>query len=148
LTRPVALVISAESSTFQPGLPEEGRFLRLSIDLSKAARTTVEIRDKRGNTVATLLHRRHRGSGQHTLYWDGYDDFGRVAPPGEYTVHAAASTTGGSVTGNLNISLVPDRTAHRQYLRTMPHQDEASGVSRRTGDVVRTSAMPALRRRP
>jgi hypothetical protein len=146
LTRPVALVISAESSAFQPGLPEEGRFLRLAIDLSKAARTTVEIRDKRNNTVATLLHRRHRGSGQHTLYWDGYDDFGRVAPPGEYTVHAAASTTGGSVTGNLNISIVPDRTVHRQYLRTAPHQDESSSAARRTSDTIRTASQ-ALRRR-
>jgi flagellar hook assembly protein FlgD len=144
LTRPVALVISAESSAFQPGLPEEGRFLRLSLDLSKAARTTVEIRDKRENTIATLLHRRHRGSGQHTLYWDGYDDFGRVVPPGEYTVYAAASTTGGSVTGNLNISIVPDRTAHRQYLRTAPHQDD---TSRRSGEAIRTGASQLMRRR-
>ncbi len=81
LTRPVALAVSAESNNFQPGLPEESRFLRLVIDLSKAARTTVEIKGRQDNTVATLLHRRHRGSGQHTLHWDGYDDFGRVGIP-------------------------------------------------------------------
>ncbi|MCB0182449.1 MAG: hypothetical protein KDI62_29765, partial [Anaerolineae bacterium] len=50
LTRPVALVVSAESSSFKPGMPEEGRFLRMAIELSKPARTTVEIKDKRKNT--------------------------------------------------------------------------------------------------
>ena len=109
LTRPVSLVVSSETSSFRPGLPEEGRFIRLAIELSKAARTTVEIKDRRGNTVATLLHRRHRGSGQQFLHWNGYDDFGRIVPPGDYTVRATASTTGGTVTGTLNISVLEDQ---------------------------------------
>lgn len=117
LTRPVALVVSAESNSFRPGLPEEGRFLRLALDLSKPARTTVSIKNKRGHTVATLLHRRYRHTGQHPLYWNGYDDFGRVVPPGDYTIEATASTTGGTVTGTLNISVKEDPTVHRQYLR-------------------------------
>ncbi|RMF04844.1 MAG: hypothetical protein D6768_02295 [Chloroflexi bacterium] len=146
LTRPVSLVVSAESSSFQPGLPEEGRFLRLSIDLSKAARTTVEVKDRRGNTVATLLHRRHRSSGSHTLHWDGYDDFGRVVPPGEYTVQASASTTGGAVKGNLNIAVLEDRTVHRRYLRSAPYQDESSTTSRRAGRAVRTGSRLSRRR--
>lgn len=138
LTRPVALVVSAESSNFRPGLPEEGRFLRMSIELSKPARTTVEIKNGRGNTVATLLYRRHRSSGQHVLHWDGYDDFGRVVPPGEYAVHASASTTGGSVKGTLNIAILEERTVHRQYLtRSAPYQDETQLVERRGGEVVR-----------
>ncbi len=124
LTRPVSLLLSAESSTFRPGLPEEGRFLRLAVDLSKAARTTVEIKDRRGNTVATLLHRRHRGSGQQTLFWNGYDDFGKIAPPGDYIVEATASTTGGTVTGNLNISVVENSAVSNQYGRTYPQQEE------------------------
>jgi flagellar hook assembly protein FlgD len=140
LTRPVALVVSAESSSFRPGLPEEGRFLRLSIDLTKAARTTVEIRDKRGNTVATLLHRRHRGGGQHMLHWDGYDDFGRVVPPGDYTIYAMASTTGGTVTGTLVISVLEDRTVHRQYLKNAPRQDDSQTVINRRGEFVRQPA--------
>jgi hypothetical protein len=147
LTRPVSLVVSAESSSFQPGLPEEGRFLRLAIDLSKAARTTVEIKDRRGNTVATLLHRRHRRSGQHALHWDGYDDFGRVVPPGEYTIEASASTTGGSVKGNLNISIVEDRTVHRQYIRSGPRQDDTYTLDRRVGETVRAGASQQTRRR-
>lgn len=134
LTRPVALVLSAESSSFRPGLPEEGRFLRMAIDLSKPARTTVEIKDRRGNILATLLHRRHRGSGQHMLYWDGYDDFGRVVLPGDYVVEATASTTGGAVTGNLIITVLEDRAVHRQYLRQAPtaYQDEADVTSQPT----------------
>jgi hypothetical protein len=147
LTRPVALVVSAESSNFRPGLPEEGRFLRLSIDLSKAARTTVEIKDKRGNTVATLLHRRHRGGGQHALHWDGYDDFGRVVQPGDYTIRATASTTGGKVTGTLNVSILEDRTVHRQYLRSTPYQDDSQMVINRQGEFVRKAATSTRRTR-
>lgn len=147
LTRPVSLVVTSESSSFQPGLPEEGRFLRLSIDLSKAARTTVYIKDKRGNTVATLLQRRYRNTGQHALHWDGYDDFGRVVPPGDYVVEASASTSGGSVKGNLNISIVEDRTVHRQYLRGKPHQDDGYVIDRRFGEVVRSASSQKSRRR-
>jgi flagellar hook assembly protein FlgD len=130
LTRPVSLVVSSASSSFRPGFPEEGRFLRLSVDLSKAARTTVEIQDKRGNTIATLLPRRHRSSGRHSLHWNGYNDFGRLVPPGEYVVQATASTTGGTVTGNLNISVLEDPAVHRQYLRNTPYQDETQTLDR------------------
>jgi len=146
LTRPVALVVSAESGAFRPGLPEEGRFLRFGIDLSKAARTTVEIKDSRGNTVATLLHRRHRGAGQQNLYWNGYDDFGRVVLPGDYTIQATASTTGGTVTGTLNISILEDKAVHRQYLRNAPYQDD-SQVLERQSEFARTSPARRVRRR-
>lgn len=146
LTRPVALVVSAESSSFRPGLPEEGRFLKLAIDLSKPARTSVYIKDTRGNIIATLLHRRHRGAGQQSLYWDGYDDFGRVALPGEYVVMATASTTGGTVTGTVNISVLEDRAVHRQYLRRAPHQDDSESVDQR-GEVLKTATGRRGRRR-
>jgi flagellar hook assembly protein FlgD len=145
LTRPVALVVSAESNSFRPGLPEEGRFLRLSIDLSKAARTTVEVKDKRGNVVATLLHRRHRGGGQHILHWDGYDDFGRVVQPGDYTIRATASTTGGTVTGTLIVSILEDRAVHRQYLRSTPSQDDSQFIVNRRGEYLRRPADSARR---
>ncbi len=146
LTRPVALVVSSENNSFRPGLPEEGRFLRLSIDLSKPARTTVEIKDKRGNTVATLLHRRHRNGGHHTLHWDGYDDFGRIVPPGDYVIQASASTTGGTVTGTLNISVLEDRAVHRQYLKSAPSYQDDSRISlNRNGEFDRRSS-PVSRR--
>jgi flagellar hook assembly protein FlgD len=98
----------------------------------------VEIKNGRGVTVATLLHRRHRASGKHTLHWDGYDDFGRVVPPGQYTVQATANTIGGSVKGSLNISILADRTAHRRYLKNAPHQDESYTVDQRAGEVIQT----------
>jgi hypothetical protein len=126
----VALVVSAESGTFRSGLPEEGRFLKMGIDLSKPARTTVEIKNSRGTTIATLLHRRHRGAGQQNLYWNGYDDFGRAVLPGDYTIQATASTTGGTVTGTLNVTLLEDKAVHRQYLRTTPHQDDSQVLDR------------------
>ncbi len=147
LTRPVALVVSAESSSFRPGLPEEGRFLRFSLDLSKPARTTVVIKDKRGNIIATLLHRRHRGSGQTSLYWDGYDDFGRVALPGDYMIEATASTTGGTVTGNLNISILEDSAVHRQYLRRTPYQDDSQVLTTNRDQYTRRETARRTRRR-
>jgi flagellar hook assembly protein FlgD len=145
LTRPVALVVSAESGVFRPGLPEEGRFLKMGIDLSKPARTTVEIKDNRGNTIATLLHRRHRGAGQQNLYWNGYDDFGRVVLPGDYTIQATASTTGGTVTGTLNVAVLEDKAVHRQYLRSAPHQDDSQLLERQS-DFVRSSGKRVRRR--
>lgn len=147
LTRPVALVLSAESSSFRPGLPEEGRFLRLAIDLSKPARTTVEIKDGRGNAVATLLHRRHRGAGQQPLYWDGYDDFGRVVLPGDYTIQATASTTGGTVTGTLNLSILEDPAVHRQYLKRAPYQDDSQVIDRQREFSRRTATATRRARR-
>jgi hypothetical protein len=127
-------------------LPEEGRFLRLAIDLSKAARTTVEIKDRRGNTVATLLHRRHRGAGRQSLNWNGYDDFGRVVPPGEYTVQAVASTSGGTVTGTVNISIAEDPAVHRYYLRNTPHRGDTESTRRYGDDLVRTTSQTSGRR--
>ncbi len=147
LTRPVALVVSAESGNFRPGLPEEGRFLRLSIDLSKPARTTVQIKDRRGNTIATLLHRRHRNSGQHPLFWDGYDDFGRVVLPGNYTVEATASTTGGTVTGSLTVSILEDPAVHRQYIRRSPYQDDSQLLATRQSQYSRSSETKRSRTR-
>ncbi len=146
LTRPVSLVVSSERSSFKPGLPEEGRFLRLSVDLSKAARTTVEIKDRRGNTVATLLHRRHRSGGRQNLHWNGYDDFGRVVPPGEYTVRATASTTGGNVSGTLNISVLEDPAVHRQSVRRTPYRDDTQSVKTREPDYVRAATSAVSRR--
>ena len=147
LTRPVGLVVSADSNNFRPGLPDEGRFLRLALDLSKPARTTVEIKDRRGNTIATLLHRRHRGAGHQALHWDGYDDFGRVALPGDYVIQATASTTGGTVTGTLNISILEDRAVHRQYLRSTPYHDDSQTLLNRRGEFVRAGAARRARRR-
>ena len=144
ITRPVSLVVSSERSAFRPGLPEEGRFIKLGVDLSKPARTTVEIRDNRGNTVATLLQRRHRRGGRQTLHWNGYDDFGRVVVPGDYTVRASASTTGGTVTGTLNITILEDAAVHRRYLRNFPQQDEMA--TRQRDEFVRTTAGNSLKR--
>lgn len=128
-TRPVSLVLSAESPTFRPGLPHEGKYLRLALDLSKAARTTVEVKNRRGQIISTLQYRRSRRAGQQTLFWNGYDDFGRIASPGEYTVHATASTTNGNITSMLNISIVNERTGYRDSLRSRPQRDDTLTVN-------------------
>lgn len=116
-TRPVSLMLSAANDTFTPGLPEEARTLMFHLDLSRSARTTVEVTNQHNQVVATLSNKRQRGAGQHTFYWDGYDDFGNVVPAGDYVVQAVASTPGANVRSAASISIYEDPLAHGQYSR-------------------------------
>jgi flagellar hook assembly protein FlgD len=121
-TRPVSLLLSAESDSFTPGLPEENRAIAFTLDLSRSARTTIEVLNKHQQVVATITHRRQRGPGTHTFYWDGYDDFDNVAPAGEYLVQALASTPGASVRSATSITIYEDPLAHGQYSRQYESQ--------------------------
>ena len=81
----------------------------LSLGLSRAASTTVEVLDVQDRPVATLLYRRRRDSGNHYLVWDGYNDYGIPLPPGSYTIQAVASTLTAAATSavQVNISTKP-----------------------------------------
>jgi flagellar hook assembly protein FlgD len=95
--RPVGLVLSVDRRAFSPGLPGEGKVLILSLDLNKSARVTLEVLDQYGRPLATLLHNRRRSAGEQHFFWDGYDDYGRPVPPGEYVVQALAGTPSANV---------------------------------------------------
>lgn len=116
-SRPISLQLITDAETFTPGLPEEGKVLTLTLDLSRSARTTVEVLNPFNRPVATITHRRQRDAGQHTLYWDGYDDYGHVLPAGEYTVQATASTPTGTVRSVVPLTIHEDPLVSSRYGR-------------------------------
>ena len=130
LTRPVSLTLSADSESFTPGMPDEQRTMAFHLELSKSARTTVEILNKHNQVVATLTHRRQRGAGQHILYWDGYDDRGHAVPAGDYLVQAVASTPGANVRSATLITIYEDPLVHGQYSQQYAPQTERAETYR------------------
>lgn len=107
--QPVSLSLSADRQTLYPGRPEEGEAVILSLGLSRAASTTVEVLDAQDRSVATLLRRRRRDSGNHYLIWDGHNDYGMPLPPGSYTIQAVANTLTAAATSavQVNVSTKP-----------------------------------------
>ncbi len=112
LLRPVSLELSVDRQAFTPGLPEEGKVLILAVDLNKAARVTLEVLDQYGRPLATVLHDRRRSAGQHHFFWDGYDDYGRPVPPGDYVIQALASSPAAAVTSAVHVSIQEDALIH------------------------------------
>jgi hypothetical protein len=110
--RPVSLVLSVDRRSFTPGLPEEGRVLVLSLHLSKSARVTVEVLDQYGRRLSTILHSRRRSAGEQHFFWDGYDDYGRPVPPGEYVIQAVAGTPAAEVSSAVQVTVHEDALVH------------------------------------
>jgi len=110
--RPVSLVLSVDRRAFTPGVPGEGKVLILSLDVSKPARATLEVLDQYGRPLATILHNRRRSAGEHHFFWDGYDDYGRPVPPGEYVIQAVAGTPAASVTSAVHVTVQEDALVH------------------------------------
>lgn len=131
LTRPVSLALSTDQNSFRPGLPEEGKVLILSLNLSKSSRTTIEVLDEFNRPLATILHRRQRGAGFHRFYWNGYDDHGRVLKPGTYFVQAVASTPAGNVTSTVPVTIEEDAVVHSRYGQRDQSESQADVLKRR-----------------
>jgi flagellar hook assembly protein FlgD len=110
--RPVSLVLSVDRRSFTPGVPGEGKVLILSLDLNKAARATLEVLDQYGRPLATILHNRRRSAGEHHFFWDGYDDYGRPIPAGEYVIQAVAGTPAAHVTSAVQVTVQEDALVH------------------------------------
>jgi flagellar hook assembly protein FlgD len=115
--RPVSLVLSVDRRSFTPGVPGEGKVLILSLDLSKASRVTLEVLDQFGRPLATIQHNRRRSAGEHHFFWDGYDDYGRAVPPGEYVIQAVAGTPGANVTSAVSVAVQEDVLIHGRPAR-------------------------------
>ncbi len=115
--RPVSLVLSVDRRSFTPGVPGEGKALVLSLDLSKASRVTLEVLDQFGHPLATIQHNRRRSAGEHHFFWDGYDDYGKVVPPGEYVIQAVAGTPGANVTSAVQVTVQEDTLIHGRVER-------------------------------
>jgi flagellar hook assembly protein FlgD len=106
--QPVSLSLTTDRQTFYPGRPEEGEVVILSLGLSRTASTTVEVLDEQDRPLATLLYRRRRDSGNHYLVWDGYDDYGRPAPPGSYIIQAVASTLTANASSAVQVNVASE----------------------------------------
>lgn len=122
--RPVSLVLSVDRRSFTPGVPGEGKVLILSLDLSKASRVTLEVLDQFGRPLATILHNRRRSAGEHHFFWDGYDDYGRAVPPGEYIIQAMAGTPGADVSSAVQVTVQEDALIHGRAVRRAGETNE------------------------
>jgi flagellar hook assembly protein FlgD len=83
--------------------PFEGQDARLTLDLARPARVTVQVFDQAGNLITTLFPQRRRRAGAHTFEWDGVDDRGRMVTDGIYEIEATASTVFTTVTNRVNV---------------------------------------------
>jgi hypothetical protein len=110
--RPVSLVLSVDRRSFTPGLPEEGKVLVLSLELSRPARVTLEVLDQYGRPLVTLVPNRRRSAGEQHFFWDGYDDYGRPVPPGEYVIQAVAGTPTANVSSAVHVTVQEDTLVH------------------------------------
>lgn len=133
--RPVSLVLSVDRRAFTPGVPGEGKVLTLSLDLSKPARTTLEVLDQYGRPLATILHNRRRSAGEHLFFWDGYDDHGRPLPPDDYVIQAVAGTPAANVTSAVQVTIQEDALVHGRVVQR--RASDGSEIIDGRGDFIR-----------
>jgi hypothetical protein len=105
--RPISISFSSDRPALYPDPQGQVEPVLLTLDLSRAARVTVDVWDAQDELVATLLYKRRRGAGEHVLVWDGYDDAGQMAAYGTYEVEATASTLTTSVSSSVRVGIEP-----------------------------------------
>jgi hypothetical protein len=69
---------------FSPVCECESSSAEISFRLRRRDRVTVDVIDRNGDSVRTLVHDEATPSGRTTLRWDGRDDEGAVVPEGSY----------------------------------------------------------------
>jgi flagellar hook assembly protein FlgD len=104
---PIAISFAADRPALHPDPQGNVEPLLLSLDLSRAARITVDVWNDQDELVATLIYKRRRGAGEHILVWDGYDDEGMIASYGAYEIEATASTFTTSVSSSVRVQVEP-----------------------------------------
>jgi len=67
--------------------------------------------------MSTLQHNRRRTARIHLFRWDGYDDYGRGLPPGDYTIQAVAGTPPVKVISAVQVHIRQDDFVHGQVGR-------------------------------
>ena len=111
--RGLSIALSTEQQVFRPGLPGEGKYLYIFLDIDQDARVTLEVLDEQGYPRATILKDRRRSARRHTLSWRGYDDYGQPLAPGVYTIQAEAGLNPVKVSSSIQIRIEQDYLAHR-----------------------------------
>ena len=91
-------VQSQQAATSQPGAFAMRVFpnpfnpsTKIHIELPELGVATLRIYNIQGQLVRELLNG-YRNAGQHTLVWDGRDDYGKVAASGTYFLHLETAT--------------------------------------------------------
>jgi len=105
--RPISISFASDRPALYPDSQGNVEPVLFTLDLSRAAKVTVDVWDERDELVATLLYRRQRGAGEHVLVWDGYDDAGQLAAFGTYEVEATASILTTSVRSSVRVGIEP-----------------------------------------
>lgn len=100
---PISISFAADRPVIFPDAHGNADPVLLSLDLSRAAKVTVDVWNQNDELVATLLYRRRRDSGEHILVWDGRDDQGNPVPLGLYEIEATASTLTTSVSSTVQV---------------------------------------------
>lgn len=103
--RPIHFVLSVDSPTFYPNRPDDSRTLTMRLDLSRAAKVTLDVYDQMDRHVASLVENRRHTGGEHFRLWDGRDSFGHVLPTGTYLIEATARTLTSSVSSAVWVRL-------------------------------------------
>lgn len=117
---PISLSLSTNNSIIYPN--RESSETVLSLKLSRSAWVTVDIWNQESQLVASLIHRRRRGGGEHFLIWDGRDGRAHMVPNGLYEVEATASTLTTAVSSSIQVQVdasvayLPAR--HREWQET------------------------------
>jgi flagellar hook assembly protein FlgD len=108
--RPISISFASDRPALYPDAQGHAEPVLLTLDLSRAARVTVDVWDVRDELVATILYKRQRGAGEHVLVWDGCDDAGQLCEYGTYEVEATASTLTTSVGSSIRVAIEPPAT--------------------------------------
>ncbi|MFC1656299.1 FlgD immunoglobulin-like domain containing protein [Patescibacteria group bacterium] len=87
---------------------DEGESFRIEYRLNTGADITVEILDDDNDVVRELLDDKYRGSGNHSLYFDGEDDDGDDLDEGDYEVRIKARNDEGSDTETVDFEVDQD----------------------------------------
>lgn len=74
---------------------EEGDTFRIYYTLDEGAEVTVEILDDNKDEVRTLVDELYRSTGEHSVYFDGEDDYNDDLEEGEYFVRIEAENSKG-----------------------------------------------------
>ena len=101
----VSLRLHTDRATFSP--TGRGERLHISYSVSKGARVSIQVVDRAGHVVATLLRNAPQGVGDHEISWDGEVLGGGLAAPGTHTIVAGARTLSSHVTSSAPVLIQP-----------------------------------------
>jgi N,N-dimethylformamidase beta subunit-like protein/flagellar hook capping protein FlgD len=93
---------------FSPNHDHRKDRAKISFDLPKGDRVTVDVVNRNGDRVRRMVDGRSLGRGEHRLEWDGRADDGTVPADGTYYVRVTLRRQGRAATGVRGVELVTE----------------------------------------